>query len=94
MFVWLAVVFFSVLIGVCCFRFFEGCKASLFSALISWGAFLVFNVYFEVCSQDRDVMRGSWFLFQLIFGSLVAFLSVSSGWLSKKILSRKSRGTD
>lgn len=89
MVVWLIIIFSSMLVGGGCFYFLGGRRAVIFSALISWCAFLLFNLYFEFFSRDKEIMQGSWLLFQLVLGPFVVLVSIVSGWLLNKILERR-----
>lgn len=83
---WFVIVMSAIAIGTASFYFLEGKKAGILAALTPWTIFLIFNLYSELYSLDRDVVHGSWLFFQVFIGSLLAIIGIISGFLIKKLI--------
>jgi hypothetical protein len=75
---WGVIFVVSFLIGGACAFMLNKNYVLVLSALIPWLIFLVFNLYSEYNSPDKEIMQGSWGFFQLTIGSITAFFGLLS----------------
>jgi uncharacterized membrane protein YfcA len=70
---WFVIIGGSILVGILC-RLLLPKKhlAIAFSLFLPWSVFLVFNMYSEYNSPDRELMQGSWPFFQVTVGTIAA----------------------
>lgn len=83
---WIIIFIVTMLTGGCSFYYAKGHKAIFLSAFIPWSLFLIFNFYSEYYAQDKEIMKGSWVVFQITLGSFVAIMGVVSGWLINRFI--------
>ncbi len=58
--------------------------AYLMAGLVPWCVFLAFNLYAEFYGLEQELLKGTWWLFQLTIGTLVAMIGLFSCWLVNK----------
>ncbi len=69
--------------GVCALRFRRRI-AYLLSGLVPWCIFLIFNLYEEMYGLEKELMRGTWWLFQITIGTFVAAIGLLGCWLANR----------
>jgi hypothetical protein len=75
---WGVIFVVSSLIGGACALMLNKKYALGLSTLIPWLIFLVFNLYGEYNSPDKELMQGTWGFFQLTIGTLTAIFGLLS----------------
>ena len=95
--IWLLIFGMPSLIGAACALIFKKHQALVLSALIPWSVFLVFNLYSEYYSPDREIMQGSWVFFQTTLGSITAIFGLLGAFcvikFRARVLTHHSSGT-
>ncbi len=76
---WFIIIPITVLYGGIYFSLVSSYKATLIAGLGPFIMFLLFNLYAESHSSSKEILDGSWLIFQMILGGGLSFLSVGSG---------------
>jgi hypothetical protein len=75
-----------VISGIICTLIFKNKKALLAAPIIPWLTYLVFNIYSDSYSPDKEILQGSLLFFQLAGGSFVALFAVGVSVVTQKLL--------
>jgi H+/Cl- antiporter ClcA len=66
-----------VCIGIFAAFRFKNWRALIVAAAVAWFVYLVFNLYDDGHSRDKEIMQGTWLFFQLTGGTFVALLAAA-----------------
>ena len=74
------------MVGVVTAKTIDGKYSILFAAFIPWFIILIFNLYSEYYGQEKELMQGTWWFFQITLGTLVGILGAVGCWATKKVI--------
>src|SRR5690606_1108568 len=76
----------SAAIGIACNRFNSRSLALSCSAVFPRILFLIINIGSKFYSVDRELLQGSWIIFQLIFGTSAALIGICANFAAHKLV--------
>ena len=91
---WFVIIAGSILVGILCRLILaEKHLAIMFSLLLPWSVTLVFILYWEYNSADRELMQGSWSFFQATIGTIAAISGLLGAIIVPKLKDWRSNNS-
>ena len=85
---WLLLTGGPFLVGMFCAGVLRHRVSLLLAIALPWLVFLLFNIYTNQTSPDRELLRGTFLFFQLTLGSVIALAGAGGHWFGRAFLRR------